>query len=115
MADFIPYQDAVLLREIPEGGLCAGDVGTIVERHDVPGRETGYSVEFFDMLGNTVAVVTLPAGDLCAPTRVDRPAVRVQSAPTSARKFMRTSPSQSSFPPISPHLHITFTLHQWCK
>jgi hypothetical protein len=85
MADFIPYQDVVLLRDIPEEGLCTGDVGTIVERHDVPGRETGYSVEFFDMLGNTVAVVTLPASALRAPTRVDRPAVRVQLAPTSAR------------------------------
>jgi uncharacterized protein DUF4926 len=51
----------VLLYNTPEDGLCAGDVGIIVERHDVPGRETGYSVEFLDMLGNTVAVVTLPA------------------------------------------------------
>ena len=85
MADFIPYQDVVLLRDIPEEGLCAGDVGTIVERHDVPGRETGYSVEFFDMLGNTVAVVTLPASALRAPTRVDRLAVHVQPAPISAQ------------------------------
>jgi hypothetical protein len=85
MVGFIPYQDVVLLRDIPEEGLCAGDVGAIVERHDVPGRETGYSVEFFDMLGNTVAVVTLPTSALRAPTRVDRPAVRVQLAPTSAR------------------------------
>jgi hypothetical protein len=61
MAGFTRYQDVVLLRDISEEGLCAGDVGTIVERHDVPGREAGYSVEFFDMLGNTVAVVTLPA------------------------------------------------------
>jgi Domain of unknown function (DUF4926) len=60
MADFIHYQDVVLLRDFPEEGLCAGDVGTIVDRHDVPGRETGYSVEFFNMLGNTVTVVTLP-------------------------------------------------------
>ncbi len=85
MADFPCYQDVVLLRDISEAELRAGDVGTVVERHDVPGRETGYSVEFFDMLGNTVAVVTLPASALRAPTRVDRPAVRVQLAPTSAR------------------------------
>jgi hypothetical protein len=85
MADFTRYRDVVLLCEIPEQGLCAGDVGTIVERHDVAGREIGYSVEFFDMLGNTVAVVTLPASALRAPMRVDRPAVRVQLAPTSAR------------------------------
>jgi hypothetical protein len=80
MADFTPYQDVVLLCDIPEEGLCAGDVGTIVDRHDVPGRETGYSVEFFDMLGNTVAVVTLPASALRAPSRADRPAVRSQTA-----------------------------------
>jgi Domain of unknown function (DUF4926) len=78
MTDCTHYQDVVLLRDIPEQGLCAGDVGTVVERHDVPGRETGYSVEFFDMLGNTVAVVTLPASALRTPIRVDPPAVRVQ-------------------------------------
>jgi Domain of unknown function (DUF4926) len=85
MADFTLYQDVVLLREIPEEGVCAGDVGTIVERHDVPGRETGYSVEFFDMLGNTVAVVTLPASALRAPSRTDRPAVRSQLASISTQ------------------------------
>jgi hypothetical protein len=83
MADFTLYQDVVLLRDIPEEGLCAGDVGTIVERHDIPGRETGYSVEFFDMLGNTVAVVTLPASALRAPSCADRPAVRSQPVPIS--------------------------------
>jgi Domain of unknown function (DUF4926) len=75
----------VLVRDIPDEGLCAGDVGTIIERHDVPGRESGYSVECFDMLGNTVAVVTLPASALRAPTRVDRPAVRAQPASMSAQ------------------------------
>ena len=78
MTDFTLYQDAVLRHDMPEEGLCTGDVGTIVERHDVPGRETGYSVEFFDMLGNTVAVVTLPSSALRAPSRADRPAVRSQ-------------------------------------
>jgi hypothetical protein len=78
MADFTRYQDVVLLRDLPEEGLCAGDVGTVVERHDVPGRETGYSVEFSDMLGNMVAVVTIPASALRVPTRVDRPAVRME-------------------------------------
>jgi hypothetical protein len=82
MADFTPYQDVVLLLDIPEETVYAGDVDTIVERHDIPGRETGYSVEFFDMLGNTVAVVTLPASALRAPSHGDRPAVRTQSVPT---------------------------------
>jgi hypothetical protein len=71
-----PYTDVVLVRDVPDAGLRAGDVGTVVERHDVAGRETGYSVEFFDMLGNTLAVVTLPASALRVPTRADRPAVR---------------------------------------
>jgi Domain of unknown function (DUF4926) len=81
MANFTPYQDVVLLHDIPEEGVCAGDVGTVVDRHDVPGREPGYSVEFFDMLGNTVAVVTLPATALRAPSSADRPAVRPQRVP----------------------------------
>ena len=85
MADFTYYQDVVLLRDIPDEGLCVGDVGTIVERHDVPGRETGYSVEFFDMLGNTVTVVTLPASVLRVPTHADRPAVRSPSESVSTQ------------------------------
>jgi Domain of unknown function (DUF4926) len=53
------YTDVILTRDVTERGLRAGDVGTVVERHAVPGvSEEGYSVEFFDMTGNTVAVVT---------------------------------------------------------
>jgi hypothetical protein len=78
--DFKLYSEVVLVRDVPEEGLCAGDIGTVVERHDVAGKETGYSIEFFDMFGSTVAVVTLPAGALRAPTRVDRPAVRMEPA-----------------------------------
>ena len=72
--DFPLFKDVILL--IPEEGLTAGDVGVVVERHDVSGMETGYSVEFFDMLGNTVAVVTLPASVLRRPVVGDRPVVR---------------------------------------
>ena len=71
------YQDAILQADLPEHGLCAGDVGTVVERHVVPGREDGYSVEFFDMTGKTVAVITVPTSHLRAPTPADRPSVRV--------------------------------------
>lgn len=52
---------------------------TVVERHAVPGLEPGYSVEFFDMLGNTVAVVTVAASALRRPTAADRPMVRQAS------------------------------------
>jgi hypothetical protein len=56
------YGELILTRDVTEHGLLSGDVATIIERHDVPGvPEEGYSVEFFDMTGNTVAVATLPA------------------------------------------------------
>jgi hypothetical protein len=78
---FEPYNDVILTRDVSERGLRAGDVGTIVDRHVAPSLpEDGYSVEFFDMIGNTVAVVTVPASALRLPTPADRPAVRALSA-----------------------------------
>jgi hypothetical protein len=75
------YGDVILTRDVTEDGLRAGDIGTVVERHAVPGvPEEGYSVEFLDMTGNTVAVATLPASALRLPTPADRPAVRALSA-----------------------------------
>jgi hypothetical protein len=75
------YSDVILTRDIEERGLRAGDVGTVVERHRVPGVvEEGYSVEFFDMTGNTVAVITVPASAVRVPTPADRPAVRALGA-----------------------------------
>ena len=58
------YSDVILLCNLPEEGLYAGDIGTVVEQHHVEELETGYSVEFFDLLGNTVAVATLPGSYL---------------------------------------------------
>jgi uncharacterized protein DUF4926 len=78
---FDMYSDVILTRDVAERGLRTGDVGTVVERHTVSGvSEDGYSVEFFDMTGNTVGVVTLPASALRLPTPADRPAVRALSA-----------------------------------
>jgi hypothetical protein len=74
--DFQLYTDVVLAVDIPEEKLQVGDIGTVVERHDVPGIETGYSVEFFDMIGRTVALVTVPESMLRMPINTDRPAVR---------------------------------------
>ena len=74
--DFQLFHDVVLLKDVPEKGLRQGDIGTIVECHNVAGLEPGYSVEFFDMIGNTVAVETFLASALRVPTEADRPAVR---------------------------------------
>ena len=78
---FDMYGDVILTRDVAQHGLQAGDVGTVVERHIVPGvAEEGYSVEFFDMAGNTVTVVAVPASALRLPTPADRPAVRALKA-----------------------------------
>ncbi len=77
---FEMFQDVILTVDLPAQDLCAGDVGTLVERHTVPGKEVGYSVEFFDMTGRTVAVVTLPSSLLRAPTAADRPSTRTLAA-----------------------------------
>jgi len=76
--DFQLYSDVVLVRDVADEGLFAGDVGVVVEHHEVAGLETGDSVEFFDMLGNTIAAVTLPASFFRQPTQADRPAVHSQ-------------------------------------
>ena len=46
----------VLTKNLPEEGLEAGDIGTVVHIHK--GGE-GYEVEFMTLTGDTVAVVTL--------------------------------------------------------
>jgi hypothetical protein len=47
---------AVLRRSLPEHGLRAGDVGTVVHAYR---DDAAYEVEFVDGSGETVAVVTL--------------------------------------------------------
>jgi hypothetical protein len=80
MAELELYKDAILTVDQPNEGLRAGDVGTVVDRHQAPGvAEVGYSVEFFDMTGRTVAVVTVPASHLRAPAATDLPSVRAVS------------------------------------
>lgn len=78
--NFEMYQDVILTVDLSEHSLRAGDIGTLVERHMVPGKEVGCSVEFFDMTGRTVAVVTVPCSRLRAPTSADRPSTRTLAA-----------------------------------
>jgi len=51
----------VSLREdFPEHGLHEGDLATIVEKHEgEPGQETGYSLEVFNAIGETIAVLVV--------------------------------------------------------
>jgi len=54
------FEEVVLGNDIPEKGLKKGDVATVVEHHPMPGGEDGYSLEVFNALGDTIAVITVP-------------------------------------------------------
>lgn len=54
------FEEVVLLVDVTEKGLLKGDVATIVEHHPVAEGEDGYSLEVFNGLGDTIAVLTLP-------------------------------------------------------
>jgi hypothetical protein len=50
----------VLTTDLPEHGLKAGDLGTVVLVHEY----SGYEVEFMTLNGETVAVVSLSADQI---------------------------------------------------
>ena len=57
---FEMFSRVALKADVPENGLRRGDVATIVEYHQGrPGQEPGYSLEAFNAVGETVAVITL--------------------------------------------------------
>lgn len=58
------YQRVALTRDIPEHGLHKGDVAVIVEYLPATpesGGEEGYALEVFNAIGETIAVVMVPA------------------------------------------------------
>ncbi|MBA2436601.1 MAG: DUF4926 domain-containing protein [Verrucomicrobiota bacterium] len=58
----------VLTKNVSTEGLETGDVGTVVHIHK---DGTAYEVEFMTLTGQTVAVVTLLAGDVRPLSRRD--------------------------------------------
>lgn len=58
----------VLAADVPDEGLVAGDVGTVVHIHK--GGE-GYEVEFMTLTGETVAIITVLASQVRPLTRRD--------------------------------------------
>lgn len=50
--------EVVLTCDLPDHGLTAGDIGTVVLMHD---EGKGYEVEFMTLDGETIAVATLRA------------------------------------------------------
>jgi hypothetical protein len=46
--------------DLPQENLRRGDVATIVEQYEGrPGQESGYELEVFNAVGETIAVVTV--------------------------------------------------------
>ena len=62
----------VLVRDVPEAGLRAGDLGAVVQVYGAEALE----VEFVTMAGRTQALRTLGVGDVRPVADDDLPAVR---------------------------------------
>jgi hypothetical protein len=67
----------VLTHDLPEEGLKAGDIGTVVHIHQ---DGAGYEVEFMTLAGETVAVVALLPAQLRPIARCDLAHVRQLAA-----------------------------------
>lgn len=58
------FRRVALARDMPEESLRKGDIATVVEYHPVSNGEDGYSLEVFNALGETIAVITVPESAL---------------------------------------------------
>jgi hypothetical protein len=58
------YAEVALARDIPQHGLRRGDLATVVEKLPgtaASGGEAGFALEVFNAVGESIAVVTVPA------------------------------------------------------
>jgi hypothetical protein len=69
---FSPLDAVVLVHDVPQHGLRAGDVGAVVEVYDNGTLE----VEFVRPSGGTQALVTLTSADVRSVTKTDVLSVR---------------------------------------
>ena len=72
------FDQAILTRDLPQHGLEAGDVGTVV---DVLQSGKGYIVEFMTMEGETIDVVVVDAAQVRPVGEDDMPHARSLSLP----------------------------------
>jgi len=66
MTSIEEHERAVLTADVPEKGLVAGDVGTVVSVHygqegQDGGHPAGYTLEFFSLSGETIALAVVDA------------------------------------------------------
>ena len=64
------YKQAVLSRDVPVDGLKRGDVVTLLDYLTAPDGTTGYNIEVFNALGETIAVTAVDE-DALEPLRAD--------------------------------------------
>jgi hypothetical protein len=72
MPNYKELDTVVLVRDVPEAGLRAGDVGAVVQVYGADALE----VEFVTVAGRTQALRTLDVGDVRPIDDDDLPAVR---------------------------------------
>jgi len=70
------FDEVVLSSDIPEKKLKKGDVATVVEYHPVSEGEDGYSLEVFNAVGDTIAVITVPESSIQSFTKDEILSVR---------------------------------------
>ena len=76
MAELVEYGEAILMKDQPQVGLRAGDVGAVVMIYQ---DGAAYEVEFVTKQGKTLAVLTLPSDEVRAPSSEDMPHVRAMA------------------------------------
>lgn len=58
------FSDVVLLKDLPEEKLKKGDIATVVEHHPSESSMDGYTLEVFNAIGDTIAVITVTESDI---------------------------------------------------
>ena len=71
------YEQVVLIEDLPEHQLKAGDLGTVVMIH---GNHAGYELEIFSAGGDTLDVVTVEASQVRSVRQHDELHVRERLA-----------------------------------
>jgi hypothetical protein len=71
------FSRVALRTDVDEYGLRRGDVATIVDYHPVREGEDGYSLEVFNALGETIAVVVVSESQISPMARNEVLQIRV--------------------------------------
>ncbi|WP_340103242.1 DUF4926 domain-containing protein [Rhodohalobacter sp. 8-1] len=58
------FSEVVLLKDIPEEKLKTGEIATVVENHPSESSEDGYTLEVFNAVVDTNAVITVTVSDI---------------------------------------------------